>query len=92
MLQGFRHGQFLLQVVGRWSSENKKADVAEHPEALQHVGLLVNEPTGTASLLFNQSSGELELSMLEATVPRRHHAFDDLNDTTFPIIKEHRRP
>jgi hypothetical protein len=33
-------------------AENKKADVAEHPEALDHVGLLVNEPPGTAELLF----------------------------------------
>ena len=72
--------------------ETKKADVVEYPEAFQHVGLRVNEPTGTASLLFNQSSGELELSMLEATVPGRHHAPDDLNDTAFPISTEHRRP
>ena len=25
----------------------KKADVAEHPEVFDHVGLLVNEPPGT---------------------------------------------
>jgi len=31
---------------------NKKTDVAEHPEAFDHVGLLVNEPPGTAELLF----------------------------------------
>jgi hypothetical protein len=31
--------------------KNKKADVAEHPEVLDHVGLLVNEPPGTAELL-----------------------------------------
>lgn len=30
----------------------KKADVAEHPEVFQHVGLLFNEPAGTTSLLF----------------------------------------
>jgi hypothetical protein len=29
----------------------QKADVAEHPEAFDHVGLLVNEPPGTAGLL-----------------------------------------
>jgi hypothetical protein len=29
----------------------KKADVAEHPEVFDHVGLLVNEPLGTAGLL-----------------------------------------
>jgi hypothetical protein len=32
--------------------KNKKADVAEHPEAFDHVGLLVHEPLGTAGLLF----------------------------------------
>jgi hypothetical protein len=30
----------------------KKADVIERPEAFHHVGLLVNEPPGTAGLLF----------------------------------------
>jgi len=30
----------------------KKADVAEHPEAFDHVGLLVNKPSGKAGLLF----------------------------------------
>jgi len=32
---------------------NKKTDVAEHPQVFRHVGLLFNEPTGTAGLLFN---------------------------------------
>jgi hypothetical protein len=32
--------------------EKKKADVAEHPEVFHHVGLLSNEPPGTAGLLF----------------------------------------
>jgi hypothetical protein len=32
--------------------ETKKADVAEHPEAFDHVGLLVNKPPGRARLLF----------------------------------------
>ena len=30
----------------------KKADVAEHPEVFDHVGLLVNEPPGKIGLLF----------------------------------------
>jgi hypothetical protein len=30
--------------------ETKKADVAEHPEVFDHVGLLINEPPGTAGL------------------------------------------
>jgi hypothetical protein len=32
--------------------QKKKTDVAEHPEVFDHVGLLVNEPSGTAELLF----------------------------------------
>jgi len=34
------------------SPETKKADVAEHPKAFDHVGLLFNEPTGRAGLFF----------------------------------------
>ena len=33
-------------------SKTKKADVAEHPEVFDHVGLLTNEPLGIAGLLF----------------------------------------
>jgi hypothetical protein len=33
-------------------ARTKKADVAEHLEVSCHVGLLVNEPPGTAGLLF----------------------------------------
>ena len=32
--------------------QRKKADVAEHPEVFDYVGLLINEPPGTAELLF----------------------------------------
>jgi hypothetical protein len=32
--------------------KQKKADVAEHPEVFDHVGLLINEPLGRAELLF----------------------------------------
>jgi hypothetical protein len=32
--------------------ENKKADVAEHPKAFDHVGLLVNKPPGRTGSLF----------------------------------------
>ncbi len=32
--------------------EHKKADVVKHPKVLDHVGLLFNEPLGTAELLF----------------------------------------
>jgi len=31
--------------------ETKKADVAEHAKVFDHVGLLINEPPGTAGLL-----------------------------------------
>jgi hypothetical protein len=34
------------------SPRTKKADVAEHPQVFDRVGLLVNEPPGTAELLF----------------------------------------
>ena len=34
------------------SPKTKKADVTEPPKAFDHVGLLVNEPPGTAELLF----------------------------------------
>ena len=40
-----------LRPLGVTASE-KKADVAEHPEAFNHVGLLVNEPPGPAGLPF----------------------------------------
>jgi hypothetical protein len=33
------------------AAKNEKADVAEHPQAFGHVGLLTNEPLGTAELL-----------------------------------------
>jgi len=32
--------------------KTKKAHVAEHPEVFDHVGLLVNEPTSYAGMLF----------------------------------------
>jgi hypothetical protein len=32
--------------------ETKKADVAEYPEVFDHVGLLVNEPSSQAEMLF----------------------------------------
>jgi hypothetical protein len=34
------------------SPRKKNADVAEHPKAFDHVGLLFNEPPGTAGLFF----------------------------------------
>jgi hypothetical protein len=30
----------------RTVKRNKKADVADHPKVINHVGLLVNKPTG----------------------------------------------
>jgi hypothetical protein len=33
-------------------AQTKKADVAEHPEVFDHVGLLVNEPSSYAGMLF----------------------------------------
>jgi hypothetical protein len=40
----------------------KKADVVEHPEVFDHVGLHVNEPPGTAGLLFILSSDNFHSS------------------------------
>jgi hypothetical protein len=39
--------------------QTKKADVAEYPQVFDHVGLLSNEPLGTAGLLSIQSSDQL---------------------------------
>jgi hypothetical protein len=33
------------------NQEQKKADVVEHPQVFDHVGLLINEPPSTAGLL-----------------------------------------
>jgi hypothetical protein len=43
------------------SPRTRKADVAEHPKAFGHVGLLFNEPPGKAELLFIQSSDRRSL-------------------------------
>jgi hypothetical protein len=40
------HGYILV------CGSNKKTDVADHPEVIDHVGLLSNEPPGTAEMLF----------------------------------------
>ena len=44
----------------------KKADVAETPEGFDHVGLLFNQPPGTAGLPFNESS---EIQFNDPTEP-----------------------
>jgi hypothetical protein len=38
----------LVEVVEK--TGRKKTDVSEHPEAFEHVGILVNGPPGTAEL------------------------------------------
>jgi hypothetical protein len=43
------HGSSVRTVRAK---KTKKADVAEHPEVFNHVGLLTNEPLGIAGLLF----------------------------------------
>jgi hypothetical protein len=45
---GVDHDVFAVCLYGA----QKKADVAEHPKVFHHVGLLVNEPSGMAGLLF----------------------------------------
>jgi hypothetical protein len=39
-------------VSAAWHQGQKKADVVQCPEALHHVGLLVNEPPGLDGLPF----------------------------------------
>jgi len=41
------------------ASTNEKADVADHPTVIGHVGLLVDEPPGPAGLPFIQSSDDI---------------------------------
>jgi hypothetical protein len=38
--------------LGSVTARNKKTDVVEHPEVFGHVGILINEPPGTAGLPF----------------------------------------
>ncbi len=59
------------------SCVTKKADVAEHPQVLSHVGLLVNEPPGQAELLFIQSPnyGHLaEPTAWRSLLPKHMHS------------------
>ncbi len=48
--------RFLLGAASRepnhTAASQKKADVVEHPQVFDHVGLLVNGPSGTAGLPF----------------------------------------
>ncbi len=39
-------------IVDFAAAQMQKTDVLEHPQVLQHVGLLINEPPGTAGLPF----------------------------------------
>jgi hypothetical protein len=50
----------------RHRKRNKKADVAEHPEVFDHVGLLVNEPPGQAGLPFTESSDNFDSNFIGA--------------------------
>jgi len=42
-----------LDYERRLSPRTKKADVAKHPKAFGHVGLLFNQPPGKAGLFFS---------------------------------------
>jgi len=55
-VQGAAHWRPVVRAVG-WlqpshAAETKKADVVENPKVFDHVGILVNEPPGTAGLPF----------------------------------------
>ena len=61
---------FILARCGRpQPPQLKKADVAKHPKVLNHVGLLCNEPPGTAGLPFIKSSD----SNCDRSRIKRHH-------------------
>jgi hypothetical protein len=45
-------GSVLCSCACRPLPKTKKADVAEHQEVFDHVGLLTNEPPGSAEFLF----------------------------------------
>jgi len=49
----FLPGALTLGCERLLSPRTKKADVAEHPKAFDHVGLLFNKPPGTAGLFFS---------------------------------------
>jgi hypothetical protein len=56
--------------------ETKKADVAEHPGVFYHVGLLVNEPSSYAGMLFIKSSDDVKTklsSQMSFHLTQRHH-------------------
>jgi hypothetical protein len=50
---GKTHKTFMADCDREHTTETKKTDVAEHPAVFDHVGLLVNRPTGTAGLPFS---------------------------------------
>ena len=52
---------------------DKKADVVERPMAFTHVGLLVNEPPGTAGLLFVLSSDNFVVKAATYSPARLSH-------------------
>ena len=41
-----------MQQSPNWALRNQKADVSKRPQAFHHVGLLSNQPPGTAGLPF----------------------------------------
>jgi hypothetical protein len=52
-IRGFNHDVSAERSFARTAATGKKkADVAEHPTAFDHVGLLINEPPGSAELPF----------------------------------------
>jgi hypothetical protein len=58
----FEIGRGSPPAVAAIPKHQKKADVAERLQALDHVGLLVNEPLGRAELLFTWSSDDVQFT------------------------------
>jgi hypothetical protein len=60
-------------VVATSPQVKKKADAGKHPKVLNHVGLLFNEPPGTAGLPFIKSSENLDRSRRNAYSDPAHY-------------------
>ena len=56
---GLEHRDHLLSLAAVRPAANKKADVVEHPEVFDHVGLLGNEPPDPVGLPFLSSSDDI---------------------------------
>ena len=54
------HGRLPVAAIVSRHRKRKKTDVVAHPQVFDHVGLLFNEPPGTAGLPLIQSSDDFD--------------------------------